>query len=196
MCHGDADGLNQSGFVLILTRLCSGWQILEEAREQFDDVFDTDGDEVLTLEEMKSGLNVNYVGCRHPPCFPTLKIHNPLFRISPPENRFALEEFGWFDDAVSALISNALRQRTDPIRGTAKIEGRDKSIDGMLLFKEFFSNFIRADPCLDGWHGLSCTNQGRVIGISLPANHLTGTIPPDIGNLTCAVPSILPKQGR
>jgi hypothetical protein len=117
----------------------------------------------------------------------------------------------------------ALRQRTDPVRGTTKVEGRDKSIDGMLLFKEFVSNFIATDPCRDQWHGwftpalnfvsvsillwhhpsalelryrpdadmcrgkhtgLSCSDQGRVLAISLPSNQLTGTIPPDIGNLT------------
>jgi len=71
-----------------------GWQVLEDARAQFDDVFDEDGDEVLTLEELKQGMNVNYVGCRFPPCYPTLKVHNPLFRIPEPENRFRLEEFG------------------------------------------------------------------------------------------------------
>lgn len=125
----------------------------------------------------------------------------------------------------------------------------------MVLFKEFFSNFIRADPygplrglympgmpctvltyhvmlpgastdgsvqhfphaasgsrlvfaesgagfalftpgaemgCATTRHGISCTEQGRVIGISLPANHLSGTIPPDIGNLT-SVPSPLSR---
>lgn len=71
-----------------------GWQVLEDARAQFDDVFDMDGDEVLTLEELKQGMNVNYVGCRSPPCYPTLKIRNPLFRIPEPENRFRLQEFG------------------------------------------------------------------------------------------------------
>jgi len=162
----------------------NGWSVLEEAREQFDDVFDEDGDEVLTLEELKQGLNVNYVGCRFPPCYPTLKVHNPLFRIKEPENRFRLEEFGWFDDEVSVIIELALRQRLDPVRGADKVNGRDSSIDGMMLFKEFFSNLISADPCRDEWHGVSCSDQGRVLVISLPANQLTGTIPPDIGNLT------------
>ena len=161
-----------------------GWQVLEEAREQFDDVFDQDGDEVLTLEELKQGMNVNYVGCRFPPCYPTLKVHNPLFRVPEPENRFRLEEFGWFDAEIEVIIELALRQRVDPVRGAARVEGRDTSIDGMMLFKEFFSNLITADPCLDKWFGLSCSDQGRVLALSLPANQLTGTIPPDIGNLT------------
>lgn len=76
----------------------SGWEILEIARDQFDDVFDIDGDEVLTLEELKRGLNVNYVGCSYPPCFPTLKKSNPIFSVVEPDNRFALEEFGFFDE--------------------------------------------------------------------------------------------------
>lgn len=62
---------------------------------------------------------------------------------------------GWFEEEISALVQLALRQRLDPVRGTAKVEGRDKSIDNMLLFKEFFSNFVRADPCLDQWFGES-----------------------------------------
>jgi hypothetical protein len=162
----------------------SGWQVLEAAREQFDDVFDVDSDELLTIEELKRGMNVNYVGCRNPPCFPKLKIHNPLFRIKEPQNRFRLEEFGWNDAEMQGIMDLALRQRIDVVRGAAKVEGRDKTIDGMMLFKEFVSNLITLDPCLDQWHGLSCSEQGRVLAISLPANQLTGTIPPDIGNLT------------
>ena len=60
---------------------------------------------------------------------------------------------GWFDEEISALVQLALRQRLDPVRGAEKVEGRDKTIDNMLLFKEFFSNFIQSDPCLDGWFG-------------------------------------------
>ena len=182
-----------------------GWEVLEQARHQFDDVFDEDGDEVLTLEELKRGMNVNYIGCRFPPCTPTLKVHNPLFRIKEPSNRFRFEESGWCtpaagvclpalqedspdgclcDEDVTSLMEQAQSQRLTPVRGTVKIEGRDKSIDGMMLFKEFFSVLITSDPCREEWHGLSCSDQGRVLALSLPGNQLTGTIPPDIGNLT------------
>jgi hypothetical protein len=173
-----------------------GWEVLEEAREQFDDVFDLDGDEVLTQEEFKRGLNVNYVGCRFPPCFPGLKVHNPLFRIPEPENRFALEDVGWLDTQIDPMFENALRQRTDPVRGEARVEGRDKSIDGMMLFKEFFSNFIAADPCLDRWHGITCSEQGRILGLSLPANQLTGAhtcgLPAPVSSI-CLPPACAPR---
>eukprot|EP00960_Hanusia_phi_P073574 768042-Hanusia_phi.AAC.5 len=186
----------------------TGWEVLELAQDQFVDVFDVDGNQVLSPQEIKEGLNVNYVGCRFPPCYPTLTVHNPLFKIAEPANRYYLEEFGFTDSEVQALVVKATSERTDPIRGQAKlpssppsrasklctcppatdsvlqINARDKSLDGLVLFKEFFSTFIAADPCLDGWYGVTCSDQGRVIGLSLQSNQLTGIIPPDIGNLT------------
>ena len=140
---------------------------------------------MLTPEEIKRGLNVNYVGCAYPPCNPTMKVQNPLFSIPlPDEPRSALEEFGFKDEYIQPFIENALRTRIDPVRGADKVNGRDTSIDGLMLFKEFFSNFIAADPCNDEWHGIACSEQGRVTGVALPSNHLVGTIPPDVGNLT------------
>lgn len=104
----------------------SGWEILEIARDQFDDVFDTNGDEVLTLEELKRGLNVNYVGCAYPPCFPTLKKSNPIFSVVEPDNRFALEEFGFFDEylQVSTRIPLPVSAHSKPEALTPHSWGR------------------------------------------------------------------------
>jgi Leucine-rich repeat (LRR) protein len=37
-------------------------------------------------------------------------------------------------------------------------------------------------PCTTPWHGLTC-NQGHVTGLDLRMNQLTGSIPPELGNL-------------
>lgn len=173
----------------------SGWEKIESARDQFDEVFDTNGDELLTPVELKRGLNVNYVGCPDPPCYPVLSVANPLFKIPYPTNAFALKEYGFCvageslcaagdERNILPLMATAQRARTDPSRLPSKIEGRNKALDGFVLFKEFFSNFVASDPCLDGWFGVGCSEQGRVVALSLGSNQLTGTIPPDVGNLT------------
>ena len=37
---------------------------------------------------------------------------------------------------------------------------------------------------LASWHGVRVNAEGRVIGLSLPGNGLSGTIPPEVGDLT------------
>ncbi len=158
-------------------------------------MFDTNGDELLSVQELRRGLNVNYVGCQDPPCYPVLKVSNPLFRVPYPANAFALGEYGFCvageplctaadERNVLPLMVAAQRARTDPSRLPSKVEGRNKALDGYVLFKEFFSNLVAADPCADRWYGVGCSDQGRVTALSLAANQLTGTIPPDVGNLT------------
>ena len=99
----------------------TGWEMLEQAHDQFVDVFDVDGNQILSPQEIKEGLNVNYVGCRFPPCYPTLTVPNPLFKIPEPPNRYFLQEFGFTDSEVQALVVKATSERTDPIRGQAKV---------------------------------------------------------------------------
>ena len=56
-----------------------------------------------------------------------------------------------------------------------------KSTDGdNWLYNE---NWNVGDPCTDGWHGVECY-EDNIIGLSLYENQLTGSIPPEIGNLT------------
>ena len=44
------------------------------------------------------------------------------------------------------------------------------------------SGWLATDtPC--SWYGVSC-NAGHVIGVSLDSNQLSGSIPPELGNLT------------
>ena len=45
------------------------------------------------------------------------------------------------------------------------------------------SNWGVGDPCSQGWHGIECDCNGRVIKISLPDNRLVGTVPSGISGL-------------
>jgi hypothetical protein len=50
-------------------------------------------------------------------------------------------------------------------------------------------NFTDADPCLDSWQGVTCSNNDtastlHVLGLQLPNFHLVGYIPASLGNLT------------
>lgn len=40
------------------------------------------------------------------------------------------------------------------------------------------------DPCLNSWYGVICDDDGLIVGVNLSDNNLTGTVPPDIGNMT------------
>jgi len=40
------------------------------------------------------------------------------------------------------------------------------------------------DPCGDSWYGVTCDEDNHITGLSLSSNQLTGSIPPEIGNLT------------
>ncbi len=47
-----------------------------------------------------------------------------------------------------------------------------------------YANWTHGDPCDNNWHGVSCNSEGSVTVLKLRRNILTGTIPPEIGNLT------------
>ncbi len=44
------------------------------------------------------------------------------------------------------------------------------------------SGWLGPQPC--AWHGVSCTSDGYVSGLGLWNNHLTGSLPEAIGNLS------------
>ena len=45
-------------------------------------------------------------------------------------------------------------------------------------------NWDSGHPCEDNWRGVYCNDEGEIIRLYLHSNNLTGTIPPEIGNLT------------
>ncbi len=46
------------------------------------------------------------------------------------------------------------------------------------------SGWMKGDPCQDGWYGIYCSSDGRVLQLGLVYNLLSGTIPQSIANLT------------
>ena len=46
------------------------------------------------------------------------------------------------------------------------------------------SGWMKGDPCQDGWYGIYCSSDGRVLDLSLVYNEVGGSIPESIASLT------------
>ena len=90
--------------------------------------------------------------------------------------------------AVSALIF-ALAAGAP---GTAKAATSPFEIDALTDLYAFTNgaswttstNWLTGTPCVDAWHGVTCNNPGKVLGLNIGSNNLDGGLPPAIGNLT------------
>lgn len=44
-------------------------------------------------------------------------------------------------------------------------------------------NGSKSDPCTDGWAGIYCSSEGRVLSVELVYNNMQGPLPSDLGRL-------------
>lgn len=84
---------------------------------------------------------------------------------------------------LAAVIIIALVQ---PILGVSPAEQQALNdvyqfLDGLGWINN--TNWLKGDPCQNGWYGVLCSPSGHVVSLILNDNNLQGKIPDSIGNL-------------
>ena len=56
-------------------------------------------------------------------------------------------------------------------------------------------SWLGAEPACQ-WHGVGCDDRGAVSSLRLPANVLSGTVPPEVGDLASLGVLFLPRNSK